>query len=168
MRKMPFIEKRPESGLTTQERRFLTAYSILPFDNEMLYRAFVAPNWKGTINKLRLEAVSLLETNDAKQYLKDIDVVANKGEVVKIKRTTISKEDLEEKIEDATMALGELLCDKVLDITDPEQQRSIDVFLKNYASTIKDAEVTPPLRILSEQCSTCRYRLFVEENYNEE
>ena len=69
MRKMPFIEKRPESGLTTQERRFLTAYSILPFDNEMLYRAFVAPNWKGTINKLRLEAVSLLETKIGRAHV---------------------------------------------------------------------------------------------------
>ena len=167
MEQLKLIEKRLNSGLSDGERMFLLASAVLPFDNIHLYKTFVEPRWVGTEKKLRNEIKEFLSSRDAQHYLEDLDANARGENKVIVRRAVISAEDLELKVQDATMELGALLCDKVLDTKDPESLKYITTFLSNYAKEIGKTEVTPPLRILSEQCSSCRYRLFVEENYED-
>ena len=168
MEQLKLIEKRINSGLSDGERMFLLASAVLPCDNIHLYKTFVEPKWVGTEKKLRNEIKEFINSRDAQHYLEDLEADARGENKVRVRRAVISPEELELKVQDATMALGEMLCDKVLDTKNPDLQKDIDIFLRNYAKEIGQNEVTPPLRILSEQCSSCRYRLFVEENYQDD
>ena len=167
MEQLKLIPKRINSGLSDGERMFILASAVLPCDNLLLYKTFVEPRWAGTEKKLRNEIKEFLNSRDAEHYREDLEADARGENKVVVRRAVISAEDLELKVQDATMELGALLCDKVLDTKDPESLKYITTFLSNYAKEIGKAEVTPPLRILSEQCSSCRYRLFVEENYED-
>lgn len=157
---LPKRKKRSDSGLTELEMLFLDLYLRTDVEVHKIYGwVFKAAAGK-TIALVKSTANGLLSSMDAQVFLEE-------------RRAQLLGELSGDKVEEA-----EILSEMPSDFADIVMKRvwkeftdngfnskSTEILLRKVMSEI-DAEkaVEPPIRVLSENCNTCRYRLFVEKN----
>lgn len=166
MEKLPLVDSDPSLGLTKEERFCILAYMALPVEAWRLYEMFIYPRANKTRINLQSESKLFFASHAVEKYMQAVENEMNPTK--KVKQKTITPEELELKIKNSSIILKDALCDKISDINDPNFLDIAKIFLKEFFEESKQEVVVPPLRILSENCSNCRYKKAIEENFVDE
>lgn len=166
MEKLPLVEPDIKYSLTNQECLCILANMALPIESWELYGMFIYPKGGKTKVFLQTESKQFFNSHAVQAYIQAVENEMNPTK--KVKQKTITPEELELKIKNSSIILKDALCDKISDINDPNFLDIAKIFLKEFFEESKQEVVVPPLRILSENCSNCRYKKAIEENFVDE
>lgn len=168
MEKIPFIDGDVSLGLTKDEKLCIIAYMVLPIEAWRIYDMFIYPKVKKTGVFLKNESKLFFSSHAAEKYMQEVNRVMSGVPLVKQEKTVISQEELEQKIEQSSLVLQSLVCDRLRDANDPEFLDLAKLFMKEVYDKTKDESISPPMRILAENCSNCRYKIAIENNFIDE
>lgn len=162
---LPKAVVRPDCQLSATNIKCLELYLLLKdtaFEN--IYE-WLHTNDKGTPVQKKAKARELFNTWDAKQYLEDRSKQINDF----LSGNIQEKEELDggESMDDVLARFKKKIITYMSksNLEDYGDDEVIKLAVKEVMKTLNmDAEGTPPLRVLAEQCTSCRYRIFCEEN----
>lgn len=168
MEKIPFIDGDVSLGLTKDEKLCIIAYMVLPIEAWRIYDMFIYPKVKKTGVFLKNESKLFFSSHAVEKYMQEVNRVMSGVPLVKQENNVISQEELDQKIEQSSLVLQSLVCDRLRDANDPEFLDLAKLFMKEVYDKTKDELVLPPMRILAENCSNCRYKIAIENNFIDE
>lgn len=168
MEKIPFIDGDVSLGLTKDEKLCIIAYMVLPIEAWRIYDMFIYPKVKKTGVFLKNESKLFFSSHAAEKYMQEVNRTMSGVPLVKQENNVISQEELEQKIEQSSLVLQSLVCDRLRDANDPEFLDLAKLFMKEVYDKTKDELISPPMRILAENCSNCRYKTAIEKDFIDE
>ena len=166
-RMLPPGVKREDSCLTTPEVTFLEMYLFTDqFAHDIYKYLFNTKDMSDA--SIRKNAAKLLQSNDAQVYVEDrmaqIDNFLNKTE------TAITPDD-EDILDENGQFRPEIIRQVMIQAgREFKKKGNVDnrLFEKMFDYIMKNSNISSeaekPIRVLAEQCHTCRYRIYCEEN----
>lgn len=154
---IPKGKPRKDSGLTDQDFLALDMYLLINIPFWKIYKMVF--NSGKTEASIKNSASALLTSFSSQTYLEE-----RRDQIIKSFNGEEKKEQ-EEMPENFAEIIQKAAWNEFLQKGLHKDNKSAEMLLKKVLSTIESEEkVEPPIRVLSENCGNCRYKLFVEKN----
>lgn len=166
---LPSAKKRPDSALSSADVLCLEIYHFTGLTFAEVYKMVYNARDKSEAT-IRKASKDLIDSNDAQTYLED-----RRSQVEKFIVGVSKGDDQEDDYinedgsfkQDVIRKMGSKIAKAALsDGADGKRFLEIASNVIMKQQNMK-AEGEPPLRVLAEQCHSCRYRIHIEENYDD-